>query len=54
MRCTRCLAAGGDVRVVEAKRGFGLVDRDLPRDLGDVAIECSADVVVIAEDERLL
>ena len=41
-------------RVVEPKRRLGLVDRDLARDLGDVAVERAADVVVVAEDERLL
>ena len=43
-----------DLRVVETECGFCLVDRDLARDLGDVAIEWSSDVVVVTEDERLL
>ena len=41
------------VRVAEAEGGFGLVDGDLARDLGDVAVEGAADVVVVAKDERL-
>ena len=41
-------------RVVEAKRRLRLVDGDLPRDLGDVAVEGPADKVVVTEDERLL
>ena len=43
-----------NLRVVETERGFCLVDRDLARDPGDVAVERSTDVVVITEDERLL
>lgn len=42
------------LRIVEAKCGFGLINSNLPRDLGDVAIERTAQVVVITEDESLL
>ena len=41
-------------RVVETKRGFGLVDGNLSRNFGDVAIEGTANIIVVAEDECLL
>jgi hypothetical protein len=41
-------------RVVETEGRFGLGDGDLPGDLGNVLVELSSDVVVVAEDERLL
>ena len=41
-------------RVVETKRGFGLVDGNLSRNFGDVAIEGTANKIIIAEDEGLL
>ena len=40
-------------RVVETKRGFGLVDGNLSRNFGDVAIEGTANIIVVAEDECL-
>jgi hypothetical protein len=42
------------VAVGEAERRARLAVRDLARDLGDVAVERAADVIVVAEDERLL
>ena len=41
-------------RVVEAERGFRLIDCNLTRDFGDIPVESTTDVVVIAEDEGLL
>lgn len=43
-----------DSRVVEPERSFRLVDGDLAGDLGDIAIERTTDVVVVAEDECLV
>lgn len=43
-----------DLRVVEAKCGFCLVDSNLAGYLGDVSVKGTADVIVVAEDESLL
>ena len=42
------------LRVVKAEGRFGLRDRDLTGDLGDVLVELPPNVIVVAEDERLL
>ena len=42
------------LRVVKTEGRFGLRDRDLTGDLGDVLVELPPDVIVVAEDERLL
>ena len=41
------------LRVIETKGGLCLIDGDLTRNLGDVAVERTANVIVIAEDECL-
>jgi len=46
----RCLHS----RVVKTEGRLGLRDSDLTGDLGNVLVELSPDVIVVAEDERLL
>ena len=41
-------------RVIKTEGRFGLRDSDLTGDLGDILVELSPNIVVIAEDERLL
>jgi len=41
-------------RVVKTESRLGLRDSDLTGDLGNVLVELSPDVVIVAEDERLL
>ena len=48
------LGTGIYSRVVKAKGRFSLGDRDLAGNLRYVPVELSSDVVIIAEDERLL
>ena len=42
------------LRVVETKGRLGLRDSNLTRDLRDVLVEFATNVIVVAEDERLL
>ena len=42
------------LRIVETESRFSLRDRDLTRDFGDVLVELSPDIIVVAEDESLL
>ena len=43
-----------DLRIGKPEGGFCLAARNLPRDLGDVAVKCAAHKVKVAEYERFL
>lgn len=50
--CVICVEED-DLRIGESERSFRLGDSDLSRDFGNVSVERSSNVVVIAEDKGL-